>query len=229
LPLLYVRAYSLRSIDSVEGAPLHNISLAEAGGTGRRSTWTQDGEGQDASKEGGGSSGKHLAKSWKARMHAFVSLCDEPTTKAVKNLWAELTNDFGVGHLAEVLPYPHVSYQIARHYDEVHLTNLVEQLAQQATPFSLQASGLRSIELSHFHQKVWQTISPAGEGIPAYYEPNFWMPHITLAEHDLQAESLQHIMARLFTRELVWEMRIDNLAIIWDTGALQELRSQFSF
>ena len=51
-------------------------------------------------------------------MHAVVSLCDKPTTKAVKTLWAELANDFGVGHLAEVLPYPHVSYQIARHYDE---------------------------------------------------------------------------------------------------------------
>jgi hypothetical protein len=44
----------------------HNINLAEAGGTGRGSTWTKDGERQHASKEGGGSSGKHLAKSWKA-------------------------------------------------------------------------------------------------------------------------------------------------------------------
>jgi hypothetical protein len=40
---------------------------------------------------------------------------------------------------------------------------------------------------------------------------------------------LKQIMARLFTRELVWQMRIDNLAIIWDTGTQQELRSQFSF
>jgi 2'-5' RNA ligase len=124
------------------------------------------------------------------------------------------------------------------------MTSLVEQLAHQATPFSLQASGLalftglhpvlyvpivRSIELSHFHQRVWQAISHVGEGIPPYYEPNFWMSHITLAEHDLQVESLKQIMARLFTSELVWEMRIDNLAIIWDTGAQQELRSQFYF
>jgi 2'-5' RNA ligase len=177
-------------------------------------------------------------------MHAVVSLCDESTIKAVKNLWTELANDFGVRHLAEVLPYPHVSYQIARHYDESQLTSLVEQLAHQATPFFLQASGLalftglhpvlyvpvvRTIELSHFHHQVWQALSGAGEGIPSYYEPNSWMPHITLAEHDLQTESLKQIMARLFTRELVWDMRIDNLAIIWDTGMQQELRSQFSF
>ena len=44
------------------------------------------------------------------------------------------------------------------------------------------------------------------------------MPHITLAEHDIQAESVAQIMARFFTREVLWEIPIDNLAIIWDTG-----------
>ena len=113
-------------------------------------------------------------------MHAVVSLFDEDTTEAVKNLWRELANDFGVRQLAEVLPYPHVSYQIARHYDESQLTSLVEQLAHQATPFPIQAGGLalftglhpvlyvplvRTIELSRFHQRVWQAISQVGEGI----------------------------------------------------------------
>ena len=177
-------------------------------------------------------------------MHAVVSLFDEPTTQAIKNLWTELATDFGVRHLAEVLPYPHFSYQIAHHYDEARLTHLVEQLAYQSTPFPLRADGLalftgshpvlyvpivRTIELSHFHQSVWQTVSQAAEGIPSYYEPNSWVPHITLAEHDLQAESLARIMTRFFTRELLWEIPIDNLAIIWDTGTQQEFRYQFHF
>ncbi len=46
-------------------------------------------------------------------MHAVVSLFDEHTTEAIKNLWTELANDFGVRQLAEMLPYPHFSYQIA--------------------------------------------------------------------------------------------------------------------
>jgi 2'-5' RNA ligase len=177
-------------------------------------------------------------------MHAVVSLFDEHTTQAVKNLWTELAADFGIRQLADVLPYPHFSYQIARHYDEVRLTHLVEQLVHQATPFPLQTAGLasftgshpvlyvpivRTIELSHFHQRVWQAISPIGEGIPSHYEPNSWVPHITLAEHDIQAESLARIMARFFTRELLWEIPIDNLAIIWDNGTRQELRYQFHF
>jgi hypothetical protein len=36
-------------------------------------------------------------------------------------------------------------------------------------------------------------------------------------------------MARFFVREVLWEIPIDSLAIIWDTGTQQELRSQFHF
>ena len=88
---------------------------------------------------------------------------------------------------------------------------------------------VRTIELSHFHQRLWQAISLAGEGISPYYEPNSGMSHITVAEHDIQEESLAQIMARFFTREVLWEIPIDNLAIIWDTGTQQVLRYQFHF
>ena len=72
-------------------------------------------------------------------MYAVVSLFDEPTTEAVKNVWTELANDFGVRHLSDVLPYPHFSYQIAQQYEEQELVGHVEDLAQQATPFQIQS------------------------------------------------------------------------------------------
>ncbi|HEX6557257.1 MAG TPA: 2'-5' RNA ligase family protein [Ktedonobacteraceae bacterium] len=177
-------------------------------------------------------------------MHAVVSLFDEPTTEAVKNVWTELANDFGVRHLSDVLPYPHFSYQIAQQYEEQELVGHVEDLAQQATPFQIQAGGLalftgphlvlyvpvvRTFELSQFHQIVWQAITPAGSGISPYYQPATWTPHITLAEHDIEPESLSRIIARLSRRQLLWEISVDNLAIIWDTGTRRELRSPFHF
>ncbi|SRR5579884_1324010 len=177
-------------------------------------------------------------------MHAVVSLFDERITEAVKQLWAELANDFGVRHLADVLPYPHFSYQIAGQYEERELVRRVEELAGRATLFQIQAGGLalftgahpvlyvpivRTLELSQFHQRVWQAISPAGSGISPYYQSALWTPHITLAEHDIEPESVARIIARLSSRQLFWEIPIDNLAIIWDTGAQQELRYQFSF
>ena len=113
-------------------------------------------------------------------MHAVVSLFDEHITEAFKYLWRELANDFGVRQLADVLPYPHVSYQIAGQYEEQELVRRVEDLARQATPFQIQAGGLalftgahlvlyvpivRNLELSQFHQTIWQAITPVGSGI----------------------------------------------------------------
>lgn len=177
-------------------------------------------------------------------MHAVVSLFDEHITEEVKHLWTELAKDFGVHQLADMLPYPHVSYQIAGQYEEQELVRRVENLARQTRPFHIQAGGLalfpgahlvlyvpivRTLELSQFHQVVCQTISPVGSGISPYYQPAAWTPHITLAEHDIEPENLARIVARLARRQLYWEMSIDNLAIIWDTGTRQELRYQFPF
>jgi 2'-5' RNA ligase len=177
-------------------------------------------------------------------MHAVVSLFDEHITEAVKSLWRELANDFGVRHLADVLPYPHVSYQIAGQYEEQELVRRVEDLARQATPFHIQAGGLalftgahlvlhvpvvRNLELSQFHQTIWQAITPVGSGISPYYQPATWTPHITLAEHDIEPENLARIITRLASRQLFWEIPVSNLAIIWDTGTRQELRYQIPF
>ena len=177
-------------------------------------------------------------------MHAVVSLVDEATIEAVQNLWRELANDFGIRHLADVLPYPHVSYQIAEQYEEQDLLRHVADVARQTTPFQIHAGGLalftgahlilyvpvvRDLELSQFHQIVWQAITPAGSGISPYYQPATWTPHITLAEHDIEPENLARVIARLSRRQLQWEILIDSLAIIWDTGTRQELRYQFPF
>ncbi|MDQ2904207.1 MAG: 2'-5' RNA ligase family protein [Chloroflexota bacterium] len=172
-------------------------------------------------------------------MHAVVSLLDEEHTRATKELWTELERDFGVRRLSVILPYPHYSYQVARQYDEQQLVVHTEELARRTAPFRVAAGGLalftgmhpvlyipvlRTLALSQFHQTVCDTVSPAGAGISPFYAPEAWVPHVTLAEHDLQRESLARIVARLYDRELFWEIAIDNLAIIWDSGTAQEVR-----
>ncbi|MDQ2717329.1 MAG: 2'-5' RNA ligase family protein [Chloroflexota bacterium] len=174
----------------------------------------------------------------------MISLLDEEHTRAIKELWTELDRDFGVRRLSIILPYPHYSYQVARQYDEQQLVACIEDLARRTAPFRVTAGGLalftgahpvlyipvlRTLALSQFQQTVCDTISSAGVGISPFYTPETWVPHITLAEHDLQRESLARIVARLYERELFWEIAIDNLAIIWDSGTAQEVRYRFDF
>jgi len=173
-------------------------------------------------------------------MHGVVSLLDEQHILAVKDLWEELRRDFSVRRLAEILPYPHFSYQIAQQYDEQQLVARVEDLARRTAPFSVSARGLsqfpgpvifvpvmRTPQLSQFHEVVWHYISPAGKGISSYYEPESWVPHITLAQHDTQPDTFAALLTRINERQLSWDIPIDNLAIFWDTGTTQELRYRF--
>lgn len=175
-------------------------------------------------------------------MHAVISLLDEQHILAVKDLWAELERDFGIRMLAQRVPYPHFSYQIAQHYEEQQLLARIEDLARRTAPFSVSARDLSQFpgahpvifvpvlltsELSQFHEIVLQYISPAGTGISPYYEPDSWVPHITLAEHDTQADTFASLLAWINERHLAWTIIIDNLAIVWDTGTSQELRYRF--
>lgn len=177
-------------------------------------------------------------------MHGVLSLLDEEHIEAVKDLWVELQRDFGVSSLVEKVPYPHFSYQIASDYDEQQLVSRVREIAQQTKPFYVSTGGLslftgqhpvlfvpivRTTELSQFHKHVCQQISPTGTNISPYYETENWVPHITLAEHDLNEENLAQIVSRFYERELVWKIRINNLAVVWDTGVQQELRYRFEF
>lgn len=177
-------------------------------------------------------------------MHGIVSLFDEHITKAVQNLWVELANDFGVRQLAELIPYPHVSYHVAQEYEEQELVRHIEDLAWQATPFQIQTTGLalftgahlvlyvpiiRTLELSQFHQNIWQAITPMGSGFSPYYQPANWVPHITLAEHDINPENLACILAHLSSHPLRWDILVDNLAIIWNTGTPQEPRYELRY
>ena len=68
-----------------------------------------------------------------------------------------------------------------------------------------------------------------GSGIQAYYHPNQWMPHITIGFGDISSEKLSQIVRYLGERDFHWEIAVDNVALIYDTGTKQELRSRFDF
>jgi 2'-5' RNA ligase len=175
-------------------------------------------------------------------MHGVVSLLDESHTRIISDMWRELEKDFGVRQLAHLVPFPHFSYQIARHYEEKLLVTRLEYLAGQIPSFSITAGGIglftglhtvlyiplvRTLELSQVHQQIWQAITSTGTDISAYYRQEEWVPHITLAEHDITSETLAGIISRFSTRTMSWIIPINNIAVIWDTGTQQEVRYRF--
>jgi 2'-5' RNA ligase len=176
-------------------------------------------------------------------MHGVVSLLDAEHSGRVEALWTELDKEFGVRGIY-VTPFPHFSYQVAERYEVEALASSLQGIARDTSPFRVRTAGLgiftgpepvlyvpvvRNSELSAFHGRVSREASRAASGALDYYAPHNWMPHITLAQSDVDGDVLSRVVRAASGRNLAWEIRIDNLSLIYDTGSGQEVRLHFEF
>ena len=161
-------------------------------------------------------------------MHGVVSLLDHKHYQLVEDLWAGLAREFAVSGIY-VQPYPHVSYQVATHFNVKSLELALRRFAASKTSFQVRTSGLgifpgpqpvlyipvvRSPELTQFHGALWQEISSTGSGFLDYYHPAHWVPHITIGIGDMKKGDLSQIVRFLAERDLNWEITVDNIALV---------------
>jgi hypothetical protein len=174
-------------------------------------------------------------------MHGIVSLLDNDHNQLVEELWADLEREFSV-HGVYVTPYPHFSYHVAQDYDMDKIEPVLDRITSNIATFKVRTSGLgiftgtspvlyipvaRSLELAELHQELWEQISSSSSGVQEYYHPNQWMPHITIGFGDISKENLFQIIPFLAERDFNWEITVNNLGLIYDTGIKQELMSRF--
>ncbi len=175
-------------------------------------------------------------------MHGLVSLLDDKHFRLVEEIWDELEKDFGVRNLY-VTPFPHFSYQVAETYDMELAAGVLSEVARSTAPFKVRTTGLgifnithpvlyvpvvRSPELSDLHETLWREVTRTATGATEYYRPEMWMPHITLAHGDIDIDRLTVAVRGLSGRNFHWEISIDNLSVIFDTGTEQGLRHRFN-
>ena len=176
-------------------------------------------------------------------MHAVVSLFEKKEDKLVRSLWSELQHSFHIRGVYKT-PYPHFSYHIASRYNFPKLEAELHRFAKGSVEFTVHASGLgvftgrkpvlyipivRSSNLSQFHLSLWRRIAPLGYGVPPYYEGGRWLPHVTLAQWDIDERNLPRIVGKLSKRRIELDLKVNNLALVFDDGTTQTVRSIFPF
>ncbi|MBN2910786.1 2'-5' RNA ligase family protein [Polycladomyces sp. WAk] len=171
-------------------------------------------------------------------MHAIVSLLDEHHYQQVENLWAELRNKFGLDGIYKT-PYPHFSYQIAEEYDFQRVEDELKRLSRQIPSFSIRTSGLgiftgtdpvlyvpivRSSLLDSIHRTLLTRISNAANKTSPYYGPDHWIPHITIAQWNLDKNLLSKAISYVYDYNFYWTIQVNNFAIIEDDGKRQFIK-----
>lgn len=177
-------------------------------------------------------------------MHGIVSLLDDEHYRRIEEVWEELAERYGVRGIYAVR-FPHFTYQVSEEYDVGQVSSALRALAEATAPFRVRTAGLgvfcsarpvlhlpvvRNRALARLHAEVWRAVGrpPVGE-VARFYGPEMWVPHVTLAQGDLDSARLAEIVRELSTRDFHWELEVNNVSLIYDVGSEQGLRCRFNF
>jgi 2'-5' RNA ligase len=161
-------------------------------------------------------------------MNGIASLLDTPATERVKRLWQELEVRCGLTGV-KITPFPHFSWQVAEGYDIPALETVLQEIVRETKPFRVRTTGLglftgdspiiyiplvKDRELLEFHARLWDATRSSVISAHPYYSPEAWVPHITLAYGDVNADNLGCAMHFLAAQSFDWEIQVDNLVFI---------------
>ena len=162
-------------------------------------------------------------------MHGLVTLLPKPYYEKVKSLWDGLEARFGLNGI-RITPYPHFSWNIAEEYDRPQMDWAVAETGLVTPVFNVQTSGIglfpapvpvlfiqvaRDPLLDTLHQRLWDRMQGIGREMSAYYNPENWQPHISLAYGDLRSDQVPEVRDWLEEQDpFRWEMEIKNICYI---------------
>lgn len=178
-----------------------------------------------------------------APVAGVISLLDGAEAVRVERLWESMEREFGVprGFPGAI---PHVSYHLGDYPADAPLNARLAALADRKEPFSAQVSGIgifggpnpvlylavaRGPRLAGLHEEVRAALAALGYENNPYYEPDNWLPHITLAQQNLPAEALPAVAGWLAGRPIQFAFEVTNLALATETPDALEVLVPFPF
>ena len=164
-----------------------------------------------------------------SQVFALAALLDGPHTDKVHQIWEVLERECGLKAL-DVPPYPHVSFHGASEY---HLEDLDHQLREITTgidTFRIHTTGLgvftgslpvvyipvvASKTLLEIHQLLWEKTSQFGTQVNMLYQPDSWVPHITVLHDEIDTDCLNCIFSQFIETPFAWDIEINRLAVLY--------------
>lgn len=176
-------------------------------------------------------------------MYVVASLLNPTATLRTQELWQWLEQSCGLAGI-KLTPLPHFSWQAAEHYDLERAEAALRSLAERSKPFTIYSNGLgiftgespvlytglvKTRQLLEMQEAIWQAAQPHSRHSNGYYDPDSWVPHVTLAYRDVNRENLACAMLNLAFREVKMEIRVDHLALIYEIDGQIGIKFRYDF
>jgi len=159
---------------------------------------------------------------------AIVATVPEPHANHIHDLWTGLEARFNV-HSELTSEFPHFSLHMAQGYEVEAVQEKLALFAAEHPPLRVRTAGLgmftrsahvlyiplvRNPRLNDFHRDLWKVVSGLGEDVVAYYRPERWIPHITIALEKVDRYNLGGAMQWLSDQKLDWVFDVAELSLL---------------
>lgn len=177
-------------------------------------------------------------------MFVLISELDQQSTERVQHLWQQLRIECGLKAIYE-LPTPHLTWFVAEELDILKSLSIIDRLTSETCGFETHCFGLglftgarpvlylplvKNQAMIDIHQKVWEQLTQCSDKLNKYYEPKFWLPHVTLAVNDVSVEKLYCAIKLLGQETLEIKISIENMIVVAQgADPSNEVMHQFRF
>ena len=166
-------------------------------------------------------------------MQSVCALFPDEFFRRVVDLRADLCEDAALGAIYDP-PFVHMTLQLSEEYDWPGLESALRQVAQERQRFDVRTLGLlaftgreatiaigpyRDQQLADFHAAVWEASTKFASGrVDPFYEPNRWVPHITLKRCGANERSFGDAMQRLAKESFAGTVVLQAIGVQHDPG-----------
>ncbi len=162
-------------------------------------------------------------------MQAIATLLNRNADDKAKKMWQDLEKTCGLSGI-KIPQDPHFSWFVAEKFDELELKKRFLDLSMQLTEFEIPTNGIglftgekpilyipivKTKRLLELHEEIWDLLSPLGVKLSAFYQPEHWIPHITVTSDDASLANITCIVETILRLPLTMTITVNNLALIY--------------
>lgn len=174
-------------------------------------------------------------------MSTLALLIPEPAAGQVRGWWRQLESGLGLRGVRRV-PFPHLTLFGFEGIEHPRVQRVLETFTERQGPVTLRGVGLglflkpspvvylpviRTPELDALHRALWDEVGPLGGHRFRLYGPDHWIPHLTLAQFDLNPQQALAAVETLQDQEPELHCLSHHLTLFDWIGPLYEPRERY--
>jgi 2'-5' RNA ligase len=174
---------------------------------------------------------------------AVATILDIQRDPEALEAWNQIKDAFSNAAL-EVPGLLHFSWHVATSYQSGRIEDCLREATRDLPLIQSTSTGLgiftseqpvlylpvnKKPLMTDLHHHLWECLAPISVNVNSFYDPENWIPHITLAYEDANGDQISRAAALLLRRHIGFRIQLDHLALIYRNGSENGIVTKIPF